>query len=237
MTKEEKKNAFKILNNVEDSINFFNHVMGNDGDGESIGEELLDEESIYGLFAYEVDLSTGKKIEDVNGGKAVETGPRKELAPKIEEYESSWNVNPQGKAYKFFLKRLTSESLEEDLNPKLKLPHLQALLDEFNAPVEWEFEGEKEVEDSPFHFAYRVEGDQLKIYDEHEEFHIDYGEEFGYRPRDRKLDKIEQALKEDGFGDEVLEWENNVIMSIHIPDNLLKEDISSLEEGREYEYI
>lgn len=123
------------------------------------------------------------------------------------------------------------ESLKED-NKEILLPHLDALFETegFNAPYEWEFEGEKEIEESPFHFTYRVEGDSLKIYDQHEEFSIDYGEEFGYRPRDKKLDKIEQALKEDGFEDEVLEWENNVIMSIHIPESKMKKE--SLTESK-----
>ena len=134
------------------------------------------------------------------------------------------------------------ESLKE--SKELSLPHLDALFETegFNAPYEWEFEGETETEESPFHFTYRVEGDELKIYDEHEEFSIDYGEEFGYKARDKKLDKIEQALKEDGFDDEVLEWENNVIMSIHIPESKIKklnldenlgEDFFGTKEGSE----
>lgn len=119
-----------------------------------------------------------------------------------------------------------TECLKE--SKEISLPHLDALFETegFNAPFTWEFEGETETEESPFHFTYRVEEGQLKIYDEHEEFSIDYGEDFGYRPRDKKLDKIEKALKEDGFGDEVLEWENNVIMSIHIPENKLKEELT-----------
>ena len=78
-------------------------------------ESLKEANDIYGLFAIEIDPQTGKKIADWEGGKAVETGSKEELQPKIREYESSWNVNPQGKTYRFSIRRITSESVNEDV--------------------------------------------------------------------------------------------------------------------------
>ena len=88
-------------------------------------EESLDEANdVYGLFAMEVDPQTGKKIADVEGGKAIETGSKEELQPKVKEYESSWNVNPQGKVYRFHLKRITSESVNEEVVNELEVDDL-----------------------------------------------------------------------------------------------------------------
>jgi len=126
---------------------------------------------------------------------------------------------------------------KKEIKDNMKLPHLDALIEKLNAPMEFEFDGKKETEPSLYRFTYRVEGNSLKIYDENEEYtsnyeedlyfmRLDIAQEFGF-PKPKREDcidkihpKIEKALKEDGFGNEVLEWENNVIMSIHIPEKL-----------------
>lgn len=89
-----------------------------------VGESLNEANDVWGLFAMEIDPQTGKKVADVEGGKAIETGSKEELQPKVREYESSWNVNPQGKVYRFHLKRLTSESVNEDMVNELDVDDL-----------------------------------------------------------------------------------------------------------------
>ncbi len=93
----------------------YKELVGYHGDSEPKGESLGESTDVYGLFAIEIDPKTGKKVADVEGGKAIERGSKEELQPKVREYESSWNVNPQGKTYRFSLKRITSESMDEDL--------------------------------------------------------------------------------------------------------------------------
>ena len=87
---------------------------------------------------------------------------------------------------------------------------------------------------SLFDFDCRIEKDALKIYDKDESYHYNYEDdineslhslewEFGIKSepyKDKILPQIEEALKQDGFNDEVLEWDNNVIMTIHIPEKL-----------------
>jgi len=89
-----------------------------------VEESLNEANDVWGLFAMEIDPQTGKKIADVEGGKAIETGSKEELQPKVREYESSWNVNPQGKVYRFHLKRLTSESVNEEVVNELEVDDL-----------------------------------------------------------------------------------------------------------------
>ena len=128
---------------------------------------------------------------------------------------------------------------KKEIKDNMKLPHLDAVLKKLNAPQTFEVDGQIETEPSSYDFKYRKEGDMLKIYDANENYTINYVDdlysmyeelsyEFNFKMPEKIEDKIhpqiEQALKEDGFGDEVLEWENNVIMSIRIPEKQLKED-------------
>ena len=110
------------------------------------------------------------------------------------------------------------------------LPHLAKVFDKLNKKEY--YEGEVI---SGFDFDCRIEENALKIYDKRESYHYYYEEEmnearyelemeFGCKIKpytDKIFPQIEQALKQDGFEDEVLEWENNVIMCIHIPEKII----------------
>ena len=101
-------------------------INASDKEVVEVGESLNETNDVWGLFAMEIDPQTGKKVADVEGGKAIETGSKEELQPKVREYESSWNVNPQGKTYRFHLKRLTSESVNEDMVNELEVEDIPA---------------------------------------------------------------------------------------------------------------
>lgn len=115
-----------------------------------------------------------------------------------------------------------------------KFPHLEKVFSDLNKKEVFE----DEEFDSMFDFDYRIEDGNLKIYDKNEMYSINYEDEvnsaneeleweFGYKMQpytDTIFPRIEEALKQDGFGDEVLEWENNVIMTIHIPEKLVKDN-------------
>jgi len=128
----------------------------------------------------------------------------------------------------------------------LKLPNLDKLLTELNAPIEIEgVESEGE-----FNFKYRVNGDFLELYDEYENYTIDYEEDMNYMMEglssefgagfdyyeDNILPRIEEALKKDGFT-EPLEWENNVVMVVELPNKLKVKDSKKINDGYEvYHY-
>ena len=244
--KKKKKSIYKGMGmwqwpNPEKGIEMFNHALGADqvaqADG-SVGAVGLAEASSAEKKAFKDggkdldDLIQGKAIARIKDPKSREAAIASKKAGRDDVVKSFTGDRKEDQAERSWEKK-ASKMQKAGLKEDLEFPNLQAQLDEFNAPIEWEFEGEKEVEDSPFHFEYRIEDDSLKIYDKNEEFSIDYGEEFDFKPRDRKLEKIREALKKDGFGDEVLEWENNVIMTIHIPEKILKEEY--LENNYKYE--
>jgi len=65
----------------------------------------LDEsEKAYGIIATEIAPETGAKVADYNDNKPIEYGTYGEMKDRCAEYEDSWNVNPQGKKYKFHIR-------------------------------------------------------------------------------------------------------------------------------------
>ncbi len=82
---------------------------------------MLTEETIYGLYCDVYDYITNIKLGKFNDGKPVEIGHQYDLIKKIPAYEGNFNVNKDGKRYKFYTKRIgeTSwESLQEDIKLK-----------------------------------------------------------------------------------------------------------------------
>lgn len=101
---------------TEDVINQFKAETGfrTPLDEEMIKEygedKFLEGIDVYGLFVNEVDPETGKvKHWDKNASgmdntKPVEIGTKQEMTDKKDSYTDSWNVNRQGKVYKFTVK-------------------------------------------------------------------------------------------------------------------------------------
>ena len=124
------------------------------------------------------------------------------------------------------------EQKQSQVTDERKFTHLDALLNKLNAPEI--IDGEEY--DSLFDFTYRIVDDRLEIFDKNEAYHIDYAEDMNWEMasvaeefgaefngyEDHIYDDIEKVLKQDGF-DEVLEWENNVVMSILLPKKYLKD--------------
>ena len=88
---------------------------------DDLKESKLTESKVYQLFAHKVD-SNGKKIPNTEIKLENEYGhDRKELSKKAEEYESSWNVNPQGDIWKVVVRHVytdTEKPLKEASNGK-----------------------------------------------------------------------------------------------------------------------
>lgn len=107
----------------------------------------------------------------------------------------------------------------------LEMKNLQKALDKFNAPQIIDGDEFK----SNFKFTTRREGNLLFIYDEYENYHIDYleelnwlmhdcAEEFGteFKPIlvDEIHEEIKEAIKKD-FGESAdLDWYDNVAMCV-----------------------
>ncbi len=88
---------------------------------DDLNESKLTEAKVYQLFAHKVD-SNGRKIPNTEIKLENEYGhDRKELSKKAEEYESSWNVNPQGDIWKVVVRHVytdTEKPLKEASNGK-----------------------------------------------------------------------------------------------------------------------
>ena len=134
------------------------------------------------------------------------------------------------------------ENLVKDAQFSGKFPHLEALLTKLNEKSI--IDGEEY--DSLFDFQYRIDKDMLEIFDANEEYTINYeddmnyeiqsvAEELGIEPKyheDHIFEDIAKALKQDGFT-EILEWENNVVMSILLPKKYLKDTSKYIKVNEE----
>lgn len=111
------------------------------------------------------------------------------------------------------------------------LKNLNAVIEELNADKVYDFEGEKETIESPYHFVTRINEEEncIEVFDENEEYNIDYVEnmnclnydcslEFGYKYEPQTEDeihtKLEEAVKKDFGKDYYLEWYDSVVMQI-----------------------
>ena len=109
---------------------------------------IIDEEKLYGLYAYYINPETGQKIKDFdNHGEPIETGSKDYLEKQARAYENNWNVNSEGNTYKFYVKYLGNtswaESLEENLDEytlrdkleELGFNDISKLVDEYSSCV------------------------------------------------------------------------------------------------------
>lgn len=72
-----------------------------------LNKHLSEGSEVFGLFAYEIDPNTGRKIADYNDGEYIELSyDRKHLLERAKLFADSWNANRQGKVYKFIVKSL-----------------------------------------------------------------------------------------------------------------------------------
>lgn len=72
-----------------------------------LNKHLSESNEVFGLFAYEIDPNTGRKIADYNDGEYIELSyDRKHLNERAKLFADSWNANKQGKIYKFTVKSL-----------------------------------------------------------------------------------------------------------------------------------
>lgn len=109
------------------------------------------------------------------------------------------------------------------------LKNLKKVIERLNAPKEYNYDGEIEICESSFNFKLEERNGELVLFDENENYYIDYLEEcnqlmydcsreFGFEFEPQSIDKIheelEEAIKKDLGKESYLEWLDPVVMLI-----------------------
>lgn len=109
------------------------------------------------------------------------------------------------------------------------LKNLKKVIEKLNAPKEYNYDGEIEVYKSSFNFKLEKREEGLVVFDENENYYIDYldeinslmydcSKEFGFEFKRQTVDEIheelEEAIKKDLGKESYLEWLNPVVMLI-----------------------